>query len=54
MTGLRKSAAMERWTAVGRGRWDRRTPRPDERRMVVEVVQRPNRQPAKTITGFYY
>ncbi len=44
----------DRWTLVEAGRWDRRTPRPEENRMVVEVVERADERPAMTITGLYY
>ncbi|HZV83793.1 MAG TPA: hypothetical protein VFF48_02310 [Brevundimonas sp.] len=44
----------ERWTMTSEARWDRRTRRPEQQRMVVEVAERPDDRPAMTITGFYY
>lgn len=35
-------------------RWERRTPRPEERRLSVEVAEPADRFPTLTITGFYY
>ncbi len=44
----------ERWTATNASRWDRRTRRPEESRMVVEVTERADERPAMSITGLYY
>lgn len=44
----------ERWIAISTSRWDRRMRRPEESAMVVEVIERPEAQPAMTITGLYY
>lgn len=44
----------DRWTTTNDSRWDRRTRRPEEHRMVVEVTERPEERPAMTITGLYY
>ena len=52
--GRRAFGNPERWTATGADRWDRRTRRPDETRMVVEVTERAEDRPAMTITGLYY
>lgn len=52
--GRRAFGNPERWTLAGAGRWDRRTRRPEESRMMVEVVERPDERPAMTITGLYY
>jgi len=35
-------------------RWDRRTPRPDERRLVVEVAEPADQLPTMAITGYYF
>lgn len=35
-------------------RWERRTPRPDERRLAVEVAEPVEQLPTMTITGYYY
>lgn len=43
-----------RWTPATPQRWDRRTPRPQEHRMVVEVADRDTDRPAMMITGYYY
>jgi hypothetical protein len=45
-----------RWSAPARDprRWERRTPRPEERRLAVEVTEPAEQLPAMKITGYYF
>lgn len=54
--GRRAFGDPARWsTSPGKpSRWDRRTPRPDEYRLSVEVAAPADALPTMTITGFYY
>ncbi len=46
----------EKWTASAdhRWRWERRTRRPREYRLAVEVTEPAEQRPTLTMTGFYY
>lgn len=54
--GRRAFGDPERWSfpTDNPRRWERRTPRPDERRLTVEVAEPAEQLPTMTITGFYY
>ncbi|KQY84791.1 hypothetical protein ASD25_07155 [Brevundimonas sp. Root1423] len=54
--GRRAFGDPERWSYAANDprRWDRRTPRPDERRLAVEVTEPAEKLPAMTITGYYF
>lgn len=58
LTDLGRSAFgdPERWSYAANDprRWDRRLPRPDERRLAVEVKEPAEQLPAMTITGYYF
>lgn len=54
--GRRAFGDPERWSSspANPRRWERRTPRPDEYRLAVEVAEPAEQLPTMTITGFYY
>lgn len=54
--GRRAFGDPARWSTSpdDRLRWERRTPRPEEYRLSVEVAAPADRLPTMTITGFYY
>lgn len=54
--GRRAFGDPDRWSSSADTprRWDRRTPRPDEYRLSVEVAEPAEQLPTMTITGYYY
>lgn len=54
--GRRAFGDPARWSSASDNprRWDRRTPRPEEYRLAVEVAEPVQKLPTMTITGFYY
>ena len=54
--GRRAFGDPAQWTtsADNRWRWERRTRRPQEYRLGVEVTEPANQRPMMTVTGFYY
>ncbi|WP_332660272.1 hypothetical protein [Brevundimonas sp.] len=54
--GRRAFGDPERWSFSPDNprRWERRTPRPDERRLSVEVAEPADQRPTMTITGYYF
>lgn len=54
--GRRAFGDSERWSASpdSRLRWERRTPRPEEHRLSVEVAAPADQLPTMMITGYYY
>lgn len=54
--GRRAFGDPDRWSSPPDNprRWERRTPRPDERRLSVEVAEPADQLPTMTITGSYF